>query len=330
MKTTTRDTIVEYIRAKQHVRPADVVRFLGLSPVAVHRQLKRLVTDGVLTKPGSPPLVFYTLAPKTGEKEAPPTLPAHFTRTINDHFLFITPDGKLLYGMAGFTHWARLYQPQRDFLTLAGDYAKLLEAKGSAAPQGWIDATEKIKATFHPAFVDRLLFADTYSYPVFGRTKLAKLVMHAKQSESTMLMRAVTRAVKPMVENIIATFRIDAVAFIPPTVPRRIQFMDEFASGLDIHLPHLDLAKVIPGDIPIPQKSLPKLEERIVNARSSIFPKEVEAQRYARVLLIDDVVGSGASFQETSRKLKALLGEQTIIAFAVVGNIKGYEVIRQL
>ncbi len=330
MRTTTRDTIVEYIRAKQHVRPADVVRFLELSPVAVHRQLKRLVTDGVLTKTGRPPLVFYTLAPKTGKKETPQALPAHLARTVNDHFLFITPDGKMLYGIEGFTHWARLYQPQRDFLTLASDYTTLLEAKELAAPQGWIDATEKMKATFRPAFVDRLLFADIYSYPVFGRTKFAKLVMHAKQSESTMLTKVVARAVKPMVETVIATFRIDAVAFIPPTVPRRIQFMDEFANELDIHLPHLDLAKVIPGDIPIPQKSLPKLEERIVNARSSIFPKEVGAQPYARVLLIDDVAGSGASFQETSRKLKALFSEQVIIAFAVVGNIKGYEVIRQL
>ena len=78
---------------------------------------------------------------------------------------------------------------------------------------------------------------------------------------------------------------------------------------------------------------LRRLEERVINARDTIYLKSNTEPSYKNVLLIDDVTGSGASFHETAKKLrnsKSKIGTKNIIAFAFVGNIKGYEVIREI
>lgn len=68
MTTDTGDRIVEFIRLNSRARVSDLVEYLGLGNVAIHRQLKRLVASGVLTKTGSPPKVLYLPA---GKQEKP-------------------------------------------------------------------------------------------------------------------------------------------------------------------------------------------------------------------------------------------------------------------
>jgi len=60
MITDTRDRIVEFIRVNGRARVGDLVEYLGLGNAAIHRQLKRLVESGALTKIGTPPKVFYS------------------------------------------------------------------------------------------------------------------------------------------------------------------------------------------------------------------------------------------------------------------------------
>jgi hypothetical protein len=332
MITNTRDRIVEYVTKNRQARVHDLVDFLGLSHVAVHKQLKALIADGVLRKVGKPPLVFYTLVSKPESIHAQPLLPKGVQNVIDLNFLSITPEGKLLYGLSGFIYWANLYQKNQPFLHLAQKYVKVLEQKTEhTASEGWIDATEKLKNTFKESYIDHLLYQDIYSYPLFGRTKLAKLVMHAKQAENKKIIDQIVTLAKPLIEKVIRKFDIKAVGFIPPTVPRPLQFMDELETKLSLALPKIDLVKIMAGDILVPQKTLAKLEERIINARSSIYLRHIAESSYPNVLLVDDVAGSGASFNETAGKLKALkIGYNRIVAFALVGNIKGYDVIRQM
>lgn len=61
MKTTTKDNILAYIREKHQARVHDLVRSLGISHVAVHKQLKKLVEGGFIQKIGSSPRVYYVL-----------------------------------------------------------------------------------------------------------------------------------------------------------------------------------------------------------------------------------------------------------------------------
>lgn len=336
MITNTREKIITYITKHKQARVHDLVRWLNLSHMAVHKQLNRLVADGVLRKAGKPPLVFYIPAPLKQIDYANIAVKFKLYKNaqviIENNFLHITPDGKLLNGIEGFIYWQRLYQPKKALSVLIEEYVKIItEKQKHLSSCGWIDASEKLKNTFSQNLISHLLFADFYSYPLFGRTKLAKLVMHAKQAENKELTMQISTIIKPMIHKIIKVFAIDAVGYIPPTVPRSIQFIDELAGYLNLQLPRLNLVKVLAGAIPVPQKTLARLDERIINAQSTIFIKNNTQTQYKNILLIDDVVGSGASFHETAKKLRAFnIGSKSIIAFAIVGNIKGFDIIRQI
>lgn len=333
MMTNTKAKIIDYISYYGQARVYDLQKNLRISRVAIHKQLKRLLQEGLVTHVGTPPMVFYKL---NSSSQMPIVkanqLPKYINQTIGANFLHITPDGKLLYGMKGFINWAQTYQKNKPLTALANEYTKTIEnQKRQFSEQGWFDATLKLKESFKEVFVNRLLFQDIYSYKVFGRTKLAKLVMYAKQTGTQDLIDKISDMAKPVIEKIIKTYSVEAVAYVPPTVPRPLQFMDEFASQLNIPLPEIKLVKVMPGDIPVPQKTLSNLKERIINAQDTIYLQHIAEPSYANILLIDDVVGSGASFNETARKLKRIkIGYKNIIAFALVGNIKGYDVIREI
>jgi hypothetical protein len=60
MKTQTASKILDFIRNKEKARPYELVRFLGLSQVAIHKQLRGLINKGLLVKRGKGPRVFYT------------------------------------------------------------------------------------------------------------------------------------------------------------------------------------------------------------------------------------------------------------------------------
>jgi len=333
MITNTKDKILNHILYHGQARVHDLQKSLLISRVAIHKQLKKLLKEGLILRVGTPPMVFYKLSGPSQTRAIETKQLSEYThQIIETNFLHITPDGRLLYGMEGFISWAQIYQKNKPLTILADDYTKLITGQRKQfSPHGWLDATLKLEDSFKEIFVDHLLFQDIYSYKLFGRTKLAKLVMYAKQTGVRDLIDKISDIAKPVIEKIIEKYSIEAIAFVPPTVPRPLQFMDEFAFQVRISLPEIKLVKVMPGDIPIPQKTLSSLSERIINARDSIYLKSNAEPSYANVLLIDDVVGSGASFNETARKLKSVkIGYKNIVAFALVGNLKGYDVIREI
>ena len=76
--------------------------------------------------------------------------------------------------------------------------------------------------------------------------------------------------------------------------------MDQF---LGRSIPRISLEKYSPSKILIPQKSLRRPEDRIQNAKNTIFIREEDID-YKTILLIDDFVGSSATLNETAIKLK--------------------------
>lgn len=334
MITDTREKIIAYIRYHGQARAQDLFETLNISRVAVHKQLKNLLKEGIVVRVGKPPVVFYTFPPEAVVTQVSETehIPSYSQQIIDANFLSITPDGRLLYGMIGFVYWAQHYQKNKPIEIIAEDYVtEVQQQKKAFSPEGWLDATTKLLDTFQTTPITHLLLESIYSYRVFGRTKLAKLVMYAKQTGQRKLIEQIVASSKPIIEAIIRKFHIEAVAFIPPTVPRPLQFMDEFENQLKLQLPKIELTKIVPGDIPVPQKTLSSLPERVVNARDTIYLKSNKTYSHENVLLIDDVIGSGASFHETAKKLKnANIGYGDIIAFGLVGNIKGYDVVREI
>lgn len=336
MKSLLRKRILGYLRTNHQARVHDLVRaFSPISRVSVHRWMRALVTEGLVKKVGSPPLVFYTLD-KGKPTRAPVSIPEDVKQVIDTHYLYISPTGELLFGVEGFEAWTMHTKQLSQLTVLATRYQHILvQYERHRHHGGWIDATKKITETFRETFMDKLLYADFYSFPQFGKTKLGAMMLYAKHSQSRELIHMICSEIASLVERIIDEFQIDAVGFIPPSIPRQIQFLHELKLCLALPLPHLPLVKTRSGRVIVAQKTLEKLEERVENARSSIFVKETTLP-YRRILLIDDAVGSGASMNETAQKLHSLFPkvdgqhENTIVGFAIAGSIKGFEVIREV
>lgn len=78
----------------------------------------------------------------------------------------------------------------------------------------------------------------------------------------------------------------------------------------------------------VPQKTLNKLEDRIENAKRTIMVDETK--KFKTVLLIDDALGSGATINETAKKIKSQKLAEIIIGLAVTGSFSGFEVISEV
>ena len=188
---------------------------------------------------------------------------------------------------------------------------------------------EKLKNTkgFISIAIDQLYYLDFYAIERFGKTRLGTLLHFAKQGQNRMLMNEIIGMTKEKINQFVKQKKIDAVGYIPPTIKRHLQFMQVLQKGVNLPLPHIGLVKVS-GEIPVPQKALSKIEDRISNARSSIVVRET--RQFKNVLLIDDAVGSGATINETAAKLKAKGSAQKIIGIAVIGSFKGFDVIQEV
>jgi len=331
MVTETKSKILGYIRTHKQARAHDLVKVFGISQVAIHKQLNNLLSKGKISKVGRPPLVFYV--PKEKKEEIEADMPADIKKIIDKNYLYISPLGELLYGFEGFSTWAKSVKEEKRLSKLAIEYLNILNhSKKHFQTNNWIDATKKLRNAFDKTYVNKLLYADSYSLPKFGKTKLGQLVLYAKQSQNRELINQIATLVDPLIQKVVQEFSIDAVAFIPPTVPRTLQFMNEFELVLNLKLPSIELVKVATGEVVVAQKTLVRLEERIINARDTIFMKNNECP-YHNVLLIDDAAGSGSTFNETAKKLKRVLTDKNknkTIAFAIVGSLKGFDVIREV
>lgn len=127
----------------------------------------------------------------------------------------------------------------------------------------------------------------------FGRSKLAELAFVGKQNQHLGLLQKVADEVYRKVTCLIKEYSIDAVAFIPPSLSRKVQILDVLRERIEyMHMSYIHLEKDYPGEVVIPQKSLRKRHERVLNARNTIYLVENDIDAYERVLLIDDFVGS--------------------------------------
>lgn len=302
-----------------------ITQQIKVSKQLVHRILKKLTEEGFIQKFGLPPKTIYrrTIAPKI-------TLPEnHFdeeeNRFLNDNFLLITETGEFLEGYEGFALWCirrklPIEKTLREYQITKQKYAAYYSA------DGWIDGTEKIQNTdgYDAIYLDKLYYLDFYAIERFGKTKLGTILHYAKQGQNKWLMEILLSNIKLKTEQFIAQYQIDAVGFVPPTIRREVQLMKFLQNGLQLNIPVVDIQK-ISGIIPVPQKSLNKLEERIRNADTTFAI--YEAQKYKRVLLIDDAVGSGATLNQIARKLKDKGTADVVYGLAIVGSFKGFDVI---
>lgn len=326
---TTREKMLEFIKERGKTRVEDLRHEFNLGRAILHRHLIRLQDEGSVTKSGKPPLVFYIYNNKL-TKEGVYKVTDFQKDFLNKNYLYVSPSGELVEGSVGFESWVRKIKEEKHFNGLVDEYIKTRQdANKFIGKLGLINATKKLEGTFSNVYIDKVYFGDFYSLPKFGKTILGQKILYAKQGQLLDLIEEVSHTIKPYLIELVKKEKIDSVAFIPPTIPRTIQFLKEFERNIDLNLPKVILSKAYPGKIPVAQKTLSKLEERIENAKNTIFVKG-QTINYKNILLIDDAVGSGSTLNETAAKIKMINPKATVVGFAIVGSYKGFDVISEV
>ncbi len=324
MELNTEEKILAYIKSRGQVTANDLTEHLQISRQAVHRQISRLQEEGLIYKIGRPPKVFYLISEDKVKKENN-TVDEKTKKVINENFLNITASGERQEGFEGFINWC--IKRKDPLEKTADEYVETLKKYKPYKKDGLINGMHKLKGTFPDTSVDKLFYLDFYSIERFGKTKLGQLLLYAKQSQNRGLIKELVDQIRPQIEELIKKYEIEAVGFIPPTVKREVQLMRELEKQLHLTSPKISLVKVKTPVI-VPQKTLNKLEDRIENAKKTIMVDETK--RFKTVLLMDDALGSGATINETAKKIKSQGLAETIIGLAITGSFSGFEVISEV
>lgn len=326
MKTNTSERIIKYISIKKRVTAKELVDHFGISRQAIFKyHLSKLLKSGAVSKVGRPPKVFYGPAGKTMDKKRYEILPI-IKSLIEKRFIEITPAGEIEKGWDAFINWCT--KRELDILKSAKDYANIIKKYDSIRKDGLLDGMRKMKNTFPKVYLDRLFYLDFYSIERFGKTKLGKTLLYAKQSQNKMMIKELTGEIRPNIKRLVKKYKVDMVGFIPPTVKREVQFMRELENNLDLKISQIDITK-IKTPIIVPQKTLSKLEDRVENARTTFVVGDKTVCK--NILLIDDAVGSGATLNEIAGQIKEKkVCKGKIIGLAITGSIKGFDVISEV
>lgn len=321
-----KEKVLKVIADFQPVRTTELLRELKISKKNLHKHLRVLLDTDVIEKSGSVPKVFYSIAEKIeidfeileGDKDF-----------IDKHYLYLSPSGDILRGWKGFVSWCK--KNKLDIEKEKRLYIKQIREIAKFKRDGLISAKKLILSGKggKDLALDNIFFSDFYTVGHFGKTKLGQLVYAGKSSQDRKLIGEIVELVKPAMRRLMEKYDIKMVGFVPPTIDRKVQFMDVFESKLGLDLVSLRISKSS-GDIKIPQKTLRKLEDRIMNAKKTISVAPSQ-EIIGNVLIIDDATGSGATLNETARKVRAISGKKfKIFGYSIVGSYKGFDVISEV
>lgn len=317
------------LKEKGDLSVKELVDMLHVSKQAIHIALNQLLEQDAIVKFGRTPKTIYRLkAENTAIATDFAAINSDAQKYLAKNFLLITEIGKMMEGIEGFNHWCK-----KRNLPLEKTVDEFLKTRKKYDPYfttfGIIDGKEKITTTkgYDKIYLDEILYLDFYAIERFGKTRLGTLLHYAKQGQNKFLMKILLTEIKQKVELLLKKNKFDAVGFVPPTIRREVQIMKYLETHLKINLPKINIQK-ISGIIPVPQKSLNKIEERISNAENSFAVNETI--KYNHLLLIDDAVGSGSTMNQIAGKIKQKGIAKKITGLAVVGSFKGFDVITDI
>ncbi len=324
---TVKDKIIALFSENGEWTVHELTDKLGASKQMVHIVLNQLLGDGIAQKLGRTPKTVYRLLTPGMQTKA--TTGTEFTDDENSylqqHWLQVTSTGDLLDGADAFSYWC--HQRKEPIRKTFEEYRKTrLKYDMYFKTDGTINGMEKLRGTkgYDNIWLDDLHYLDFYAIERFGKTRLGTLLHYAKQGQNLPLMKYMLDEIAPRIKDFVKEHEVDAVGFIPPTVRREVQLMKVLAGGLKLPLPVIDIKKMS-GMIPVPQKSLPKLQERIENATATFAV--AEKRSFQHVLLIDDAVGSGSTLNQVTEKVKNKQVAARVSGLAIVGSFKGFDVV---
>lgn len=333
MKTNTKIDIFEFIKTTNPTSVNQIKDKFNLSNQIIHRHIKKLIEEGSIYKVWTPPKVFYFSNIKNWITDSDSVITSEWQISIannsllNDSFVYFWPDWVLKYWEAWFN--LRCEKKNLDKTKELDIYIKTLEKYNKYKDENWfIDWLQKMKTSFHEVYLDEVFYLDFYSIEKYGKTLLGNLMLYAKQTWSKGLANTIIEKIKSPIYKLLNLKKIDSFAFIPPSIDRKIQLMDLLKKWLSINKKELKLMKIF-RDTPVPQKSLNKLEDRIQNAKDTIFVKDRDFKSDT-ILLIDDAIWSWSTLNETAKKIKEQKIAKKVIWLAIVWSYKWFEVISEI
>jgi hypothetical protein len=325
---TIKDKILDLFHSEKELTVGELVIKTGASKQMVHIVLKQLTENNFTVKLGSAPKTIYRYVTKDSSMVSEPES-HYFTeselRFLTSNFLNVTDLGNLVEGLDAFTYWCKqrdlpLEKTIKEFILTKKKYESYYTKSGI------IDGTSKLINTkdYKHIWLDSVYYLDFYAIERFGKTRLGTLLHYAKQGQNKYLMKIMMLEIEEKIKQFIMEHKIDAIAYVPPTVRREVQIMKFIQQALNLNIPHIVIKK-ISGIIPIPQKSLSKMNERIRNAENTFAV--TDTRNFEHILLIDDAIGSGATLNQIGEKIKNKGVAKKVTGLAIVGSFKGFDVI---
>lgn len=327
---TIKEHIIELLEECNELSVKEIVSKTNASKQMIHLALLKLIDENTVQKLGRTPKTSYRLI------EQQPTRPVLMIPALNEkqnqfleeQCIIITHAGKLLRGIEALTYFCQEKDLpfERTYVELNSNFYALEKYYDK---KGKINATEKLLNTkaFDKVWPDNLYYFTFDTILPLGRTPWATLLHYAKQGQSTFLMNIIIEEVKERIHSFIKDQKADAVAFVPPSIGREIQFMKFLKNNLNLSLPLIEIKK-INGLIPLPQHSVLRIENKIRNADNTYVVSET--RHFKHVIVIDDLVDSGATLNQIAGKIKLKGIAAEVTGLALVGSLEGFDVVSEL
>lgn len=303
----------------------EMVDRLQVSKQGIHLALRQLIANRQVAKFGKVPKTIYKLN-QVNEKELENNggLDEDQIQFLSKNFLSISESGEIMSGWKAFRqkYQNSTHSLKESFREFALAYQK---NQNYFDTNGLINGLSKIKKskTPHEIYLDNLFFMDFECIEQFDKTKLGNLLYFAKTGQNTRLMKALLMEIKDKIYAFAKFESFDCIAFIPPTIRRENQIM----KYLKIHLKtglHLIEIKKISGIIPIPQHSLQQFADKVFNAENSY--SVAGFLEYKHILLIDDIVDSGATMNAVAKQIKLKKIAKKVTGLSIVGDFRKIEI----
>lgn len=325
MKTDTRQKVYEIIKDNYPIWVTKIAVLLGLSNEIIHRHVKKLISENLVYKTWTAPKVYYF--PLENNTENKIVVSQNDSDFLDNNFLSFSPDWQILEWKNWFVLWCK--KRDLDIYKEIEFYKNTLWKYNSYKNKDWfIDWMQKLSQTFDEIFLDEIYYLDFYSIEKYWKTLLWNLMFYWKQSWDKEIISKILTFISNPIKNLILKNDIDGVAFIPPSIDRKVQIMTELKKWLNLSLKELKLIKIFKQKV-VSQKSLNKSSDRVINARETIFIENLDFNSNT-VLLIDDAVWSGSTLNETARKIKEKKLAKKVIWLAIVWSFKWFDVINEV
>lgn len=331
MAQTTKEKIVKLIEKKYPLSATDIIAHFPINRTILFRHLKDLREQGFIKKIGSWPKVVYMPADKETKTDNDDfsLFSFHDIQRLDQQYLFYESDGTELVWFQWFVSRCRERNliPYEQYQHYKSIVQSIDQQKNKS---GLISVYKKLQQQNADIYLDEIYVSDSYQLGQFGKSPLGSLAFYAKQSQNRSLAKQIIQRIDRGIQRLIKEKNIEAICFAPISIQRKIQLMDILKKELTIHLPLIELYKLFPNNVVIPQKSIKWTTQRIKNALNTIFIK-TKWKKYTNVLLIDDFIASGATVNISAKKIKEAWLAKKVIAYAIVGNIDlSYEVINEV